>query len=298
MSTAGWTRIPPMAQTWLAPVGLRLHGEALEWLPHESLKRGGTIAPQPRLLDDFLALHGQDDDRVLDFAQEHGVLGLGDDGRPWAVSAAKRWYGPGKYARENLSGWRTHLQAARDVLHVAGKLARRERLTDHDRLPILRLAWPDEPGPLLGEAHETPLGLAFDPAPDDDTHLLLFANRTVQDDRQTLCWAVGNLLQQAGAGVVLEWPSDARQPRMTLGGQQRGCLAAIAVQVALACTRAETTATCSGCGQLYAPAQPPRPGLRHFCERCRRSGVPAKLANRDRRARERARQRNEGEQER
>src|SRR4051794_28561257 len=94
---AGATRMPPMAQQWLAPRGVRAtdSGDGVEWLPHESLEHRGRIEPQQGLLEHFVSLADADSAGVADFAQIHGVLGLWTEGR----------YGPGEYAREPLSVW-------------------------------------------------------------------------------------------------------------------------------------------------------------------------------------------------
>lgn len=124
-----------------------------------------------------------------------------------------------------------------------------------------------------------------DPAAALREELLQYAQRTLEDDRVQLSWAVSTWMQQVGAQLVLTWPVGASAPELTIGGERpQGCLPAVTVQVALACSRAETTRTCDGCRALHAPRRQPKPGQRSFCQTCRDAGVPVKIANRDRRA--------------
>ena len=283
LAIGGLTRMPPAPMWWVSPVGLRIAQDGIEWLPRESHARGGVIVPSPGLLDDFVTLTNATTAAVLDFARTHGVLGLGTD-----------WTRPREFAREPLQTWLEAARQARDLLVAAQRLRQGQLLTDDERVPVLRAAWPDAQ-PL--QFTERALFLDGEPVyepytnPDDAIRdaLLLHANGTLDDDRVQLTWAVTTWMMDAGAQLVLTWPPGASEPALTIGGERpRGCLPAITVQVALACSRAESTRSCDGCGALHTPRRQPKPGNRSFCEECRRRGVPVKLANRDGRARERA----------
>lgn len=279
------TRMPPTAQQWLSPVGVRATDEGIEWLPRESADRGGVIVPSAGLLEDFLTLTSANSDRVAAFAAQHGVLGLWDTGR--------RWYRPGEYAREPLSAWTEGAVRADALLSAAVQLRAGRPLSDDQRVPVLDAAWPD-----VQISHLSAQELYLDGErvwmshPDREAArreaLLLHTSRTLDDDRAQLAWAVSTWMDSAGAGLVLTWPERSAAPALTIGGERaRGCLPAITVQVALACGRADTTRTCDGCGALHAPRRQPKPGQRSFCQPCRNDGVPVRLANRDRRARAR-----------
>lgn len=279
----GATRMPPTDQRWLSPVGVRATPGGIEWLPRDSLARGGVMAPSEGLLEDFLTLGRANGDLIADFALRHGVLGLND----------KIWRLPGEYAQEPLSAWHEAATLAAALLDAAAVLRAGRPLSDDQRVPVLRAAWPDVVG-----GHFTSRELHLDSETFMEPHadseaavreaLLLHANRTLDDDRVQLAWAVSTWMHDAGAQLVLTWPTRATAPVLTIGGEMaRGCLPAITMQVALACSRGETTRTCDGCGALHAPRRQPKPGQRSFCQQCRDAGVPVKLATRDRRARAR-----------
>lgn len=273
------TRLPPADMTWLSPAGVRARGDYVEWLPNESQRRRGVIQTSPGLLENFLALPDEPTAaQVADFAAEHGMLGVDEDGR---AVLHLRWRRPRQYAREPVSAWAENIRQARSLMRAAQRLLEHRALTDAERLPVLRLAWPDVVADVyvgqLSDDEESALRLA----------LLDHAGRTLSDDRRQLAWAVTGWLDSLGVRLTFMWPEGVSAPTLGLGGQTAGCLSAIAVQVALACCRAETTRACDGCGLLHAPTRQPAPGRRSFCEACRQAGVPVKIANRDRRARER-----------
>jgi hypothetical protein len=73
-----------------------------------------------------------------------------------------------------------------------------------------------------------------------------------------------------------------------LGSPSWPLFGAIGVLLAQAITRADMV-SCSGCGKFYSPPRRPRTSQRSYCAVCRRKGIPLRDADRDRRARERAR---------
>jgi len=279
----GSTRMPPTAQQWLSPVGVRATSDGIEWLPRESLVRRGVVVPSDGLLEDFLTLRDADTARVADFAARHGVLGL----------PTIRWTRPGEYVQEPLRAWRDAATRANALVIAAARLRDGQPLTDDQRVVVLRAAWPDVEGSRFTSRQLYLDGEPFyEPHPDPEAALrealLAHANRTLEDDRVQLTWAVSTWMQETGARLVLAWAPGAGAPSLTIGGELgRGCLAAITVQVALACSRADTTRACDGCGALHAPRRQPKPGQRSFCQQCRDAGVPVRLANRDRKARQR-----------
>jgi len=283
LAEGGATRMPPTDQQWLSPVGLRAAADSIEWMPRESIARGGIIMPSEGLLEDFLALKDADADQVVRFAEQHGVLGL----------SSGLWFRQGDHATEPLSEWHQAVDRAAAILHAAAKIRDGRTLTDAERVPVLRAAWPDvAPEKFTGRQLYLDGEPFNEPVADEDeglrVKLLAHSNRSLDDERAQLTWAVTTWMQQAGAQLVLTWPAGAREPLLTIGGERpQGCLPAIAVQVALACSRADTTRVCDGCGGLHAPKRQPKPGQRSFCQACRAAGVPVKLANRDRRARTR-----------
>ena len=283
LAAEGATRMPPTAQQWLSAVGVRSTGDGVEWLPRESIVRGGVIVPSEGLLEAFLRLREADPAQVVAFAARHGVLGLPLD----------KWPSPDEYVREPLDAWRRAAARAGALLSAATRLRAGKPLSDDQRVPVLDAAWPGVSGGLFTSRELYVEGEPFmephtDPEDARREALLLHASRTLEDDRVQLAWAVSTWMQEAGAQLVLTWPTGSPEPTLTIGGAMaRGCLPAITVQVALACSRANTTRACDGCGGLHAPRRQPKPGQRSFCQSCRDSGAPVRLAKRDRRARQR-----------
>ncbi len=189
--------------------------------------------------------------------------------------------------------WHDVAARADSLLTAAARLRAGQPLSDDQRVPVLRAAWPDVEGSRFTSRQLYLDGEPFyEPHPDADAAtreaLLAHASRTLEDDRIQLAWAVSTWMQEAGTQLVLAWAPGTAAPSLTIGGElARGCLSAITMQVALACSRAETTRACDGCGALHAPSRQPKPGQRSFCQQCRDAGVPVRLANRDRRAKQR-----------
>lgn len=265
--------MPPTEMRWLSPAGLRADQNGIEWNLAESFKRGGYVVPEPRLLDDFVQLTNASSSEIIDFASVHGVLGHAVDRPPSA-------FGRG-YMRETVREWHEAASLARALLVAAEKLRQGQLLNDEMRCTLLRTAH-----------------VAFhDDADADDELVFQRGYPALTEDRMALTLAVTQWMHDRDAQLILTWPAGATEPSLTIGGQrQYGCLAAITVQVALACSRADTARSCDGCGVLHAPSRQPKPGQRSFCKSCRAALVPQKYANRDRRARERTtRQSNQGE---
>ncbi|MGI8994175.1 MAG: hypothetical protein ACR2FP_07700 [Nocardioidaceae bacterium] len=232
-----------------------------------------------------MTLRRADSEAVAAFAVRHGVLGI----------SRKTWWRPGEYVREPLSAWHEAATRANALLTAAARLRAGRPLSDDQRVPVLDAAWPDVTGDRFTTRELYVEGEPFmephtDPEAARREALLMLASRTLEDDRVQLAWAVTEWMRGAGAQLVLTWPAGSTTPALAIGGEMaRGCLAAITVQVALACSRGETTRTCDGCGALHAPRRQPKPGQRSFCQQCRDAGVPVKLATRDRRAKQRQR---------
>ncbi len=122
------------------------------------------------------------------------------------------------------------------------------------------------------------------------------APRGVAARRALVAQAVSYWLDAGGARVGMEWSTGAR-PRLVIGSgasPDAGIFGALGVELAGRCATAERLDVCDGCGRpfLMTPKQrarlEQRPGTRAFCPDCREAGVPARMADQDRRARQRA----------
>lgn len=67
--------------------------------------------------------------------------------------------------------------------------------------------------------------------------------------------------------------------------QAPGLFGTLALQLVAVLSAIEGLSLCSGCGSPYTPSRRPTSGRRHYCPPCRRSGVPLRDAQRERRAR-------------
>jgi len=79
----------------------------------------------------------------------------------------------------------------------------------------------------------------------------------------------------------VRWRGESLRVELTAGG-----VAGVAgLQLALSLSRQEPLIACSGCGTAIQPAKQASRGTRRYCPECRRVGLPARDAMRDRRRR-------------
>lgn len=291
------TRVPPIGLMWLAPLDVELEGDSLVWDYEAARERGGVVTtPDAGMFEDFTRLFEAEADEILIYAQRHGMLGLCRHGVP-AVSEhpnADLHHQCTPSRQESLLSWRMAARRAHVTFTAVSELSKGRGLS-RALWTDLRLSalYPVEPyaqtlpalgGPLgvLAEYEGTKLVRRYDEGAGFRPPARLDAQR------QLAAMAVSLWLAEGGAGLVMSW-EDGRTPSLRVGSAvQPGIFTALGYQLALACSRAETVATCSGCARLYAPSRAPQPGRRNYCEDCRRAGIPVRDAKRDRRERQRA----------
>ena len=84
--------------------------------------------------------------------------------------------------------------------------------------------------------------------------------------------------------LVWEGAGTSGRPKLMFSG--RHLLSYLALQLCLRASKHDAFAVCSFCNHQYTPAgRAPKTGQRNFCSECRESGVPVRVAQRDRRAR-------------
>lgn len=283
---AATTEAPPRLR-WRCAQAVQLDGHELVWDVDATRRKGGECFPGDGFLEGFLALARASDEAVVAYADEWGVLALCRHGLPGASprhfddeDAPTGWCEP--TGRESLDEWRRWSRLAGVLLEVSGAVATSKRLSSAVWPEFLPFAYGGVP--VFAGAARGFEGLT--------------APRGVAGRRALVAQAVSYWLEAGGARVGMEWSTGAR-PRLVIGSgavPDAGIFGALGVELAGRCATAERldVCDCDGCGRpfLLTPKQRARlkqgPGTRAFCPDCREAGVPARMADQARRARERA----------
>lgn len=272
---------------WRCAQKVRRDGDELVWDVEATRRKGGECVGGETFLEGFLALAEATDEAVVDYAERwggvlafcrHGLPGasprhLEDPDRPGAS-----WCEP--TVREPLDEWRRWSRLAGVVLKVSGAVAAGKSVPSS--------LWPE----LLPFAYGgVKVFAGVEPGFEN-----LTTPRGIGARRALVAQAVSYWLEAGGARVGMEWSTGAR-PRLVIGSgglPDAGIFGALGVELAGRCAKAERLDVCDGCGRpfLMNPKQRARleqtPGTRTFCPDCREAGVPARMADQDRRARQRA----------
>lgn len=274
---------------WQTAQKVRRDGGELVWDVEATRRKDGECHPGEAFLEGFLALADASDEAVVDYAERWGgVLALCRHGLPGAAPRhledpdrpGASWCEP--TGRESLDDWRRWARLAGVILKVSGAVAASRSVPSSlwpEFLPFAYEGVPVYAGTARGfEGLSTPRGA---PA-----------------RRALVAQAVSYWLEAGGARVGMEWSTGAR-PRLVIGSGRlpdAGIFGALGVELATRCAGAERLDVCDGdrCGRpfLMNPRQRARlehnPGARTYCPDCRDAGVPARMADQDRRARQRA----------
>ena len=243
MDGDGGSKIGRRVQTALvvrpAVISLDQAGEHL--LYDTRVPRVGDV-PKPDALDSFVALVGAPAETVLAFARRYGVL----DTQPlWE---------PGVYA-EPLTKWQYWATRARAILAVAAAL--------HQEEPVPEADWQ-----LIAPARAA---YWLDLYQRNATHLPP-EKRVQLSQRITLLEVLNDLLIDERVRPCFPhlWDGELMLTNLT-GWFDEGGLSLsgyLAIQLGLACSRAESIATCSGCQVPYLRRWHSPKGRRNYCEAC------------------------------
>lgn len=266
----GLGRPSPLHVDWPAPTDVRIEGDFVTWGSAATRARNGRQHLGPDLVEHFAALGGADDfgSAVAEFVRDFGPLGLDRRGQPLGALD-----GPGTLRHETdalarlsepLATWQLWSARIEALLRVVGPLTTGRKVANDDLLSFARVvyAWPadicdrEAVGRLRG-----------------------------MNMRSQVAGVVTSWLYAVGVGVGVRWPQGRPFGELSMVGGSGGCLSAILLQLALTMTRTESVLICAGCGLPFTPRRLPREGQRAFCDACRASGVPQKLATRDLRRR-------------
>lgn len=225
------------------------------------------------MLEEFLELSDAADYQIASYAAKFGVLGLCRHGHIYTYcttgdrSKTVDPYVDTPADTESLEKWRWWARAAKTTLEVAFA-ARQQPPSEVKDQQIRDLV--DYSGNWLFEEPDFP--------------------SRVTAARSLVVSVCNRWLTEGEARLILNWPPHQARPELTIGAPvaDAGVFCALGIQLSLACARSDGVAVCDGCGALHSPSRQPRPGQRTFCARCRENKIPIKLANRDRRARNRS----------
>jgi len=101
--------------------------------------------------------------------------------------------------------------------------------------------------------------------------------RSVPVDRAVLSDVLGEWLNIAHVRLECHWSGE--KPAIHIATQ--ALFGALVVQLALAISRTDGLAVCSGCGLSYVPSRRPRETKRRYCPECRKRKVPGRDAATD-----------------
>lgn len=257
-----------------------------------------------RLLQSFSRLADASDERLLQFAQRYGPLGLCKHGfalghrdmrnlRCYRGNIEADDITRGQCAKESLVGWRRYISRARGILAVEIDLRKDRRVnadgwawlldgipTTHSSNPLKALVSARKEDSLASN----PLIVA----------LAAQRRQTLPEQKRVLAQTVNHWLDECEVGVSLDWSGPGIEFRLglsdPLGRGTPSLLIAIGVQLLRAVLRQESFVWCSDCGSPYAPDRWPRAGELHYCQDCGR-----KAANRIAQRRYKQRQKTEAQ---
>ena len=106
------------------------------------------------------------------------------------------------------------------------------------------------------------------------------------ESRQMVVFLVYQWLELGDVRPAVNWDSDNPQILLSSSHSPPPLFGVLAAQLALTVARANELAHCSGCSTLYSRKRKPQRNRRNYCNTCQKNGVPARDAQRARRARE------------
>lgn len=291
------------------PEGVELcRGWALEWTPQTR----ATVVPDGEahdVLDAFLRLgRGRADrtegwgdlrEEVLAFAETYGPLRLcREHHQPIARCRVRHGSRCDVYRPEPLLLWRRWANRAVAVLQIARDVREGEMGSEEDWATVMGdtvegvRTFLNQPvyAQELAEDHRVPESRRkLEAMPMEELAAVWNRHRPALDPDRDFWgegWSAGEHLQmelqqwlQYGqVAPRVRWDPETGLDLQDMG---QGVLGAVAHRLVAAACGAKPRIRCYWCGALYAPKRKPRRDVdRHFCGRCRDSGVPARLRKR------------------
>ena len=274
-------------QWWVPAAGGVQFTDAEMWVTGEGFADRGRVSGSRNLLEQFARLHSLDGAAIARFAGRWGFLHTCSHGIAaghWRV-AAPATLGAANFTleipddchpqpREPFSVWRYWSSQAWGLLSAA------TRLRDGGRPSAAAWAALHQPGPWIDRERV----VASSTAAADWMRRQVEGSLPIEVERDAIALAATSWLRLAGVGLEVRWESGHPDVAMRVGGLFGG----IGLQVALALGDVDGWGVCDGCGTFHIPRRPQAAGRRSFCESCRETGVPARLASRTYRAKKRS----------
>ncbi|MEO7863785.1 MAG: hypothetical protein ABIU05_25810 [Nitrospirales bacterium] len=235
----------------------------------------------PDLLDGFINLSDAPPEKIKEFAKRRGVLEICKHGYPCSHNSStwpRNWCEPSsgcsplEMPQEKikklggdifLTGWepveRWHYFArqAKSILNLAASLYQNEKGSSEDWMNLVREYELDNPPP--------------------------WNSPSLDRRRRYLAYVLNDWLQLGGVRPAVSLTAKTGL-RLELGGSN--LFSYLGVQLALAVSRTDQMAFCSGCSNPYfASGRRPAVNRRNYCEKCRDGGLPQRDAARDYRSR-------------
>lgn len=283
---------------WMAPDpgGITVGDERLH-MSREAFAGSRLVSGGRQMLERFADLYKRDDDAIAVFAGRWGLLDIcthgiaaGHPGTQVPVSLGLM--GPLTFTyflradcvqdvSEPISVWRYWSLQCSALLSAASRL--------RDRRPPAPEDW--------HALFKMPPWAAYGASPSREAQQRIYEAQQISEERirsgalgrdserEVVAGAVSAWLHLANVGIAVRW--EKRRPKIVVTAG--GLLAGVALQLALAIGDADGWAVCTGCGKFHAPSRVPVPGRATYCETCRDSRVPERLASRAYRARKKER---------
>jgi hypothetical protein len=231
------------------------------------------------MLDAFVKIESADD--VLDFAQRYGVLCLCEHRLPAShtdnclpeIVNLSQWVSrsKGQCYSEPIEPWLVFAKAARSTLKLAVDLFDGIHGSADDWSASLLAIVPNASSDLLDFLSDVPK--QYPP-------------------RQLLAGIVYLWLEHGDARIAVNWDRDEPVLELTTSSRATPTFGVLAHQLALAITRSNQIAGCTGCGVLYLrEGRRPQKGRRNYCNECRDSPIPGNDRQRALRSRQSSKKR-------
>lgn len=281
-----------------ARIDLDLSTDELVW-SLRGPRRPEITEPDPRILDHFVHLWRAKPEAILRFSRSWGVLGLDrhdrqlaallqifrngrvDDNQQSVIMDARSGIGldPLQVRREPLALWRYFSQRANVALNIAAALNQKRVGTEEDWGCLAKLC---QHSGDFGANLPTRFGPGF-----MESFIKPGTWKPNVENQRIFIATEANLWLRLGRVGFSVWPADGSGSGLGIVVDYDFCLlGAIAFQLALTMSAAESFFTCSGCGVPYLRRKKrPKPGESNFCESCDKSGVALRNADRARRER-------------
>ena len=286
---------PVVDAGWAVPDVVELDEEA-DRLVIRGVPGRRRVRPAAGLLERFKDLGRAPPEKIRDYARRSGVLEICAHGLPTSHNKPRpNPDGEGvlsfgcipllvdqdpRTLWEPVSVWRRLAGEAHAIVNLAARLregtvGKPEDWAAIRDAPIVAVALHSVQGGHLPEA-----GTAAEWRSLAQQSLL---GKSPAFEQEMLAEIVNQWLRWGDVRPSLGWKGD--RPRVRLGGD--GLFGALAVQLMLAVNAGKGVATCTECGQVYAPKRLPNPNRENFCLDCGRK-IALRRAQRRRRERQAA----------